>query len=286
MTSQVNTKVPFTGNATTQSLRDNFTVIANEITALQQTISTGTLNALLQAIGLVSGVGILKVTGPGSAIVLASTSIGESVLTANGTSAAQSALGLGSAATQPSSAFAAAGHTHSNPTDYVAMVGDSGTGGKQGAVPAPPAGSAGKVLFGDGTWKGVQGTMGGTLTGGGNIIQQVQLKNYTETGYSIGNSGTSTQLSFANGTYQTVTLNGNCSFSFTGLPSTNNGATLLLKLVQDGTGGRTATFPGVKWSGGSAPTVSSAAGAISILSFTVFGDGNTIYGNVAGLGFA
>jgi hypothetical protein len=286
MTSQVNTKVPFTGNATTQSLRDNFTTIANEITALQNTIATGTLNQLLQAIGALSGQGVVKITGPGSAIVLGSTSLGESVLTASGATAAQSALGLGSSATQPSSAFAAAGHTHTNPTDYVAMVGDSGTGGKQGAVPAPPAGAATKVLFGDGTWKGVQGTMGGTLTGGGNIVQQVQLKNYTETAPSLGNSGTTTQLSFASGTYPTVTLNANCTFSFTGLPASGQGASLILKLVQDGTGGRTASFPGVKWAGGSAPTVSSAANAVTILAFTVFGDGNTIYGNVAGLGYA
>lgn len=286
MASNVNTRVPFTGNATTQSLRDNFTVIANEITALQNTIATGTLNQLLQAIGALTGQGVVKITGPGAAIVLQSTSLGESVLTASSATNAQSALGLGSAATQPASAFATAGHTHSNPGDYVAMVGDTGTGGKQGAVPAPPAGAAGKVLFGDGTWKGIQGTMGGTLTGGGNVVQQIQLKNYTETAPSLGNSGTSTQLSFANGSYQTVTLNGNCSFTFTALPASGQGATIILKVVQDGTGGRTATFPGVKWAGGAAPTVTATAGAISILSFSVFGDGSTIYGNVAGLGFA
>lgn len=286
MASNVNTKVPFTGNATTQSIRDNFVTIAAEITALQNTISTGTLNQLLQAIGQLSGSGVVKITGPGAAIVLASSSLGESLLTATSTTTAQGALGLGSAATQPTSAFATAGHTHTSPNDYVTMGGDGGTGGTKGAVPAPPAGAAGKVLFGDGTWKGIQGTMGGTLTGAGNVVQQVQLKNYTETGFAVGNSGTSTQLSFANGTYQAVTLNGNCTFSFTGLPSANNGASLILKLTQDATGGRTASFPGVKWSGGSAPTVTASAGAISILSFSVFGDGGTIYGNVAGLGFA
>lgn len=50
---------------------------------------------------------------------------------------------------------------------YVAMVGDSGSGGTQGAVPAPAAGTAaaGKFLKADGTWAVPTGTGGsGTVT--------------------------------------------------------------------------------------------------------------------------
>jgi hypothetical protein len=47
-----------------------------------------------------------------------------------------------------------------------AMVGDSGSGGTKGAVPAPAAGdgAALKVLHADGTWAAVSGAAGGTVT--------------------------------------------------------------------------------------------------------------------------
>lgn len=58
--------------------------------------------------------------------------------------------------------------------------------------------------------------------------------------YDAGNSGTTKAIDWNNGDQQKVTLTGNVTFSFS---NTVAGRSYLLYLVQDGTGGRTATFP-------------------------------------------
>jgi len=71
------------------------------------------------------------------------------------------------------------------------------------------------------------------------------------------------------------------TFTFT---APTNPCNIMLMLIQDGTGSRTATWPGtVKWAGGTAPTLSTAANAIDIVSF--FYDGTNYFG-VASLAFA
>ncbi len=55
------------------------------------------------------------------------------------------------------------------------------------------------------------------------------------------------------------------------------GATYILRVVQDGTGSRTLTWNSVfKWSGGTAPTLSTGADAIDLISF--YSDGTNLYG--------
>ena len=63
-------------------------------------------------------------------------------------------------------------------------------------------------------------------------------------------------------------------FTFT---APSNPCNILLKLVQDGTGSRTVTFPAtVLWSGGTAPTLTTTASAIDIISF--YWDGTNYFG--------
>jgi len=70
-------------------------------------------------------------------------------------------------------------------------------------------------------------------------------------------------------------------FTFT---APTNSCNILLMLIQDATGSRTATWPGtVKWVGGTAPTLTTAANGIDIVSF--FWDGTSYHG-VASLAFA
>lgn len=93
-----------------------------------------------------------------------------------------------------------------------------------------------------------------------------------------GNSGASITINFTKSNYQKVTLTANCTFTFTypSLPTT-----IYLKVVQDGTGSRTVTWPAtVKWNG-SAPTLSTAANAVDNFYF-VF-DGTNAYGAMVGL---
>ena len=108
-------------------------------------------------------------------------------------------------------------------------------------------------------------------------IVNPSITNFTETPVSIGNSGTTQTLSLANGTFQSVTLNGNCTFT---MPTATNGKSFILIVTQDATGGRTATFTSVKWPAGSAPTITTTASTgRDILAF--FSDGTNWYGAIA-----
>lgn len=89
-----------------------------------------------------------------------------------------------------------------------------------------------------------------------------------------------------NGGIKLITLTANCTITF------NNGLgdklnSLELVITQDGTGGRTVTWnETVRWPGGVAPTLSTAAGAIDRIIFTSYDAGSTWYGDVVGLGYA
>ena len=87
---------------------------------------------------------------------------------------------------------------------------------------------------------------------------------YTESVVAIGSSGTTKTLSLTSGTFQTVTLTGNCTFT---MPTATAGQSFILIVSQDATGGRTATFTGVKWPLATAPTITVTASATDILSF-------------------
>lgn len=74
--------------------------------------------------------------------------------------------------------------------------------------------------------------------------------------YNNGNSGTAITINLGRASAQKVTMNNNCTFT---LSSPQVGGSYVLKLVQDATGSRTATWPGsVLWPGGVAPTLSGA----------------------------
>lgn len=108
-------------------------------------------------------------------------------------------------------------------------------------------------------------------------ITNPTVTNYTESVVAIGNSGTSQTLSLTSGTVQTVTLTGNCTFT---MPTATAGKSFILIVVQDGTGGRTATFTSVKWPNGTAPTITTTATTgRDILTFVA--DGTNWYGTFA-----
>lgn len=89
-----------------------------------------------------------------------------------------------------------------------------------------------------------------------------------------GNSGTADTIDWGSGNFQKSTMTGNCTYTFTAPPVKGR---YQLMLVQDGTGSRTATWPAaVKWPGGTAPTLSTAASSIDIITF--YYDGTSYYG--------
>jgi hypothetical protein len=92
--------------------------------------------------------------------------------------------------------------------------------------------------------------------------------------FDNGNSGTAQTINLNTRQKQRTTLTGNCTFTFTAPPGPGN---FLLKVIQDATGSRLATWPAsVRWAGGVAPTLTTTATAIDIMSF--YYDGTNYYG--------
>jgi hypothetical protein len=101
------------------------------------------------------------------------------------------------------------------------------------------------------------------------------VTNYVESVVAIGNSGTAQTLLLTNGTVQTVTMTGNCTFT---MPTNVAGKSFVL-IVSTGAGGFTGTFTSVKWPSNTAPTLTTTATRWDILTF--FADGTNWYGTFA-----
>ncbi|OGR53529.1 MAG: hypothetical protein A2049_02050 [Elusimicrobia bacterium GWA2_62_23] len=83
--------------------------------------------------------------------------------------------------------------------------------------------------------------------------------------YNNGSSGTAKTLDWLNGNKQVLTLTGNVTLTFSA--PAGKAASFLLRLVQDGAGGRTVVWPAaVKWRGGVPGRLSTAANAVDIIS--------------------
>lgn len=97
--------------------------------------------------------------------------------------------------------------------------------------------------------------------------------------HTVGSSGSAQTLP-ATANVHDITLSANCTFTLPTLVS-GTGSAITLILRQDGTGGRTVTWPGsVSWISGTAPTLKTAPSAVDVITlFTV--DGGTTWGGVA-----
>lgn len=113
------------------------------------------------------------------------------------------------------------------------------------------------------------------------VVETDAVKFRTEAYYDEevdnGNSSTADTIDWTNGNKQLSTLTDNCTYTFT---APSGPASVTLRLIQDATGSRTATWPAtVKWPGGTAPTLSTAASAIDVVSF--YYDGTNYYGQAS-----
>ena len=113
-------------------------------------------------------------------------------------------------------------------------------------------------------------------------IQNIFLGGFKE--YDNGNSGTAITVDWNNGAAQKLTLTGNATLTFTApTGGAGNIWRIRLRVIQDATGSRTVTWPTIKWAGGSAPTLTTTASGIDIITFEY--DGTNYYG-VPSLNFA
>lgn len=125
---------------------------------------------------------------------------------------------------------------------------------------------------------GAASTGSNSFTGGQDLNNNniTEIKSlYFNSEIDDGNSGTADTIDWSAGPLHKSTLTGNVTYTFTAPSGIGK---LQIKLVQDGTGGKTVTWPSVTWvnSGGTAPTIRSAAGAITFVNF--YYDGTTYYG--------
>lgn len=96
-------------------------------------------------------------------------------------------------------------------------------------------------------------------------------------------TGSSHTVDLAASDYHKLTLTADTTISFSNQQSSRTNV-VTLKLVQDGTGGRTPSFsPTVQWAGGSAPSFSTAANAEDIVTLIYDADGSKWDGFNGGL---
>lgn len=160
------------------------------------------------------------------------------------------------------------------------------TTGVTGVLPVANGGtnasSAGITAFNNITGYTASGATGTTST---NIVFSTSptittptITGYIETAPTAVNSGTSATLNISTGTVLRYTMTGNCTFTMPTSPTA--GQSFILILTQDGTGGRTAVFTGVKWPAATAPTITTTATTgRDILTFVY--DGTNWYGTAA-----
>ena len=106
-----------------------------------------------------------------------------------------------------------------------------------------------------------------------------------------GNAGATETFDMVNGDTHTATLDANLTVTLTGWAASGTMSSMFIGLTQDGTGGRTVTWPAAVVA---APTVTTTANAITWISLWTIDGGTTVYasgtadgvpiGSVSGLG--
>ena len=117
-------------------------------------------------------------------------------------------------------------------------------------------------------------TPGDTLQVNGDVFVTALAKSNAE--HDNGNCGAGATVDWNNGNKQAITLDAaSCTLTFTA-PSGNGTAHLLLKITQDGTGGRSVTWPGtVNWPNGTGINLSNGANDVDFVS--CYYDGSAYY---------
>ena len=114
-------------------------------------------------------------------------------------------------------------------------------------------------------------------------LEQPVLKDYGETVFTA-NSGTTYTIDLTEGNVFNITLTDNCTFTFANPPTSGTAGSFTLILTQDGTGSRTATWPGaVRWPSAVVPSLYSTAASVNIFTFLTI-NGGTLWFGAAGEG--
>ena len=124
---------------------------------------------------------------------------------------------------------------------------------------------------------------GGPIYCQDNLVSRPELKDFAETVNAIGSVNSNTAVNFESGNVQTVTIAGNCEFSFSNPPASGKAGTVTLIITNGGSS--TVTYhSSVKWPSDVAPSLTSSG--IDIITFLTTDAGSNIYGFVGGLNFS
>ena len=115
---------------------------------------------------------------------------------------------------------------------------------------------------------------GDTMTGNLTVNADLIVTGYKETHTDNGNTGTAQTIDISDSTLQTYTLNGNCTFT---MPTADAGRSFTV-FLKTGAGSLTATFTGVKFPSNTAPTITTTASRMDIITF--YSDGTNWYGSI------
>ena len=273
----------------------DFVKIASSVADGVTTITFGStgLTPSTATSGAVTVAGTLAVANGGTGLT-AGTSGGVLAYTASGTLASSAALtqygvvyGGGAGAVPVATANGTTGQafvatTSSAPSWGVVGAVGGGTGVSNNAASTITiSGNFGTTLTVTATTAITLPTTGtlATLAGAEGLTNKTltnpTVTNYVESVVAIGNSSTAQTLSLTNGTVQTCTLTGNCTFT---MPTATAGKSFIL-ILSTGAGSFTGTFTSVKWPNNTAPTITTTASRWDILTFVA--DGTNWYGTYA-----
>lgn len=118
-------------------------------------------------------------------------------------------------------------------------------------------------------------------------VTDLQFTSYSETVYTDAAATGAVSIDYDNGPYQVFTLTGNVTFSLINPAATGYVSSVTLELIQDATGSRTVTWPTMEWANnGTAPTLTTSANTVSIVTIWTRDGGTTYRGALVGDDFA
>lgn len=126
-------------------------------------------------------------------------------------------------------------------------------------------------------------TMSGAITCAANVVDQAELKRFSETKTAPAISANVLTLDYSTGSVFAVALTSAITtVTFSNWPATGKAGLMTVAFTADGTV-RAITWPAaVKWPGAVAPTMTGTVNKVDILSFLSFDGGTTIYGFISG----
>ena len=127
------------------------------------------------------------------------------------------------------------------------------------------------------------GTLSGAVVAADQIISRAVFKDYGETAVTNATSGATETLDLESGNVFDLTLSANCTITLSNPPASGTSGSFTLILRQDGAGSRTVTWPAsVDWASATAPTLTTDASAVDVLTFMTVDGGTVWLGFVAG----